>query len=335
MGTFAPAAHEAGKFGEIQDVRSSDMSTVYFAENGGNPVVIKELPDNPSDVLRARFVLEASALAALDHPQIPRLVEDHSQDEKPYFVMTKQPGSGDISGFYEASYPRLAAYAVISALEPVQEVHIGGFIHGDLKPGNILFENPAIAHVVDFGSVKPRPYEERIGSGEIPPESAEYRLARDHFRAFTEGLTEDENVIGSIRYLSPEELRGLPPDITSDIYSMGAVLYEMLYGKPAHIRPSRPEGLEKPPQEILDKLAVEDAVVGDVLDQVGRNGQDTRLRVQIRPEWADEVIDLDPPKDREIPAELIAVVEKATAMDPKERYQTAKEMREGIEIALH
>jgi serine/threonine protein kinase len=144
-------------------------------------------------------------------------------------------------------------------------------------------------------------------------------------------------VPGTRQYLAPEDLNGASPSVTGDIYSVGVSMYELLVGRTAHERPTRPDISTacRPPQQLLDRLVLEDSLVDDVTRAQQEAQTDTRADLKVRPEWIEEEVDLAVLEERLVPASLIAVVETATARNPAHRYSTAVSMREGLEYFVH
>lgn len=306
---FALPSHEAGKYGEIERIYESATSRVLLTAGNPEPAAIKGLMPGVSEPLRDHFEREPEILEALGHPQVPDVVEDRTGDENPYFVMSRDPAYAPLPRPYalDSAY---VAQIMHSAMSPIERAHDLGIAVRDIKPDHFLVGGePGTVQVVDFGA-----------AAEISQDAGENR--------------ETGSIVGTWLYLAPEALRGAPPSVTGDIYSLGTVFYELLYGKPAHERPLRPEPKEGPSQEVLDMLAVEDGVVEDVITEEDSRAQETGL-YRIRPEWADERIDFTPPPGRAVPQALIAVVERATQPDPANRYSTVAELREGIEVLLH
>ncbi len=302
-----PQNPELGIRQELFEIHQSDMSRVFYAEGlSGELVVVKSLDPDADDFLKSRFSAEAKILGALDHPQIPELIEDGSSSPVPHITMKPVARTRgfprDLAYLRDHPDPEFAASAVSLILNPIGYVHGQGFIHRDIKPSNFILglENIVLA---DFGAAEPRPYGNRIEAGEIAQGSPAHLQARDHMLAYgVSRIGTSQRVIGTLHYLSPEEVSDDHPDITSDIYSAGTSLYELLYGRHAHSGYMDPETAERP------KTIPE-----------GR---------------AEEEIDFSIPDGRPIPMALIEVIKRATQKDPKDRYQTAREMQEDLARAI-
>ncbi len=156
-----------------------------------------------------RFHTEAEAVARLEHPGIVPVYELGEVDGLPFFTMPLMEG-GSLSSRLELGKPlpnREAAEILVKVARAVAHAHSRGVLHRDLKPANILFDAAGAPHVADFG------------------------LAR--LMGSDSGLTRTGAVLGTPAYAAPEQVRGDPPTTAGDIYSLGAILYHLLCGRPA------------------------------------------------------------------------------------------------------
>jgi len=208
-----------GGMGEVY--KAQDLSLDRF-------VALKLL--RPGKVIDAdrkrRFVLEAKAVSALNHPNIVTIHEIASRDGLDFIVMEYIPGRT-----LDQLVPRkgLAAgqalrYAAQIA-DAMASAHAAGIIHRDLKPSNIIVTHDGRVKVLDFGLAK-------LVDIERPDERQSTRTLV-HDAASHEG-----SIVGTTAYMSPEQAQGLKLDARSDIFSFGAVLYEMLSGEPTFQRES-------------------------------------------------------------------------------------------------
>ncbi len=189
------------------------MATVWRAEDPllARSVAIKTLDpvlgEDPD--LRSRFRREAVAAAAVAHPNIVATYDTGEDDGVAYIVMELVDGATlrqaiDLHG---ALPPARAADIAAQVADALAAAHARGLVHRDIKPSNVLIQLDGRAKVTDFGIAK---------VADQP----------------TEDLTRTGNVMGTARYLSPEQLEGQPVDERADIYSLGLVLYEMLTARP-------------------------------------------------------------------------------------------------------
>ena len=200
-------------------------------------VAIKVLPDGVAldPRMRARFAREAEAVAALAHPHICTLYDVGRHDEIDFLVMEYL--EGDTLATRLADGPLPLALALTHANEiasALDHAHGHGVIHRDLKPANIMLTTVG-AKLLDFGLAKFRPAADiGLAAPDEPRTSATVKTqghepgARDD-----EQLTHGGSVPGTVRYMAPEQIRGAEVDARSDLFSFGAVLYEMLTGRQA------------------------------------------------------------------------------------------------------
>ena len=266
------------------------MGTIVAATDRslGRPVALKRL-DARGDAARARFDREIRVTAALQHPNI---VPIHDAgllpDGRPFYVMRHIPGRSLEEVIVAATDPpaRLALLAPITAAaDAVAYAHERGVIHRDLKPLNVLVGPFGETLVIDWGLAK-LPGEAAIGA---PEEIVVAEGSGDVVGDVGAGVheTRDGAILGTPRYMSPEQARGEPVTPASDVYALGAILHHALAGSPP-IASSR------------------------VDDAIGRHaaGAIDRLR------------DVAPG----LPRDLTAIVERALALDAAARYPTAAEL---------
>jgi serine/threonine-protein kinase len=189
------------------------MGVVYRARHLrlNRPVALKMLLAGncagPSD--RARFQREAEAVANLRHANIVQVYDVGEQDGRPFFTMEIVPGGSLAEKLAGVPQPaREAAALVVTLSEAVSAAHQGGIVHRDLKPANVLLSADGTPKISDFGLAR------RLESAER--------------------LTQSGAVLGTPSYMAPEQARGrtraLGPPV--DIYALGAILYELLTGRP-------------------------------------------------------------------------------------------------------
>ncbi len=209
-----------GKLGE------GGMGVVYRAEDLklGRSVALKFLPGRPGDwpesILR-RFEREAQAASALNHPNICTIYGLEDFNGHPAIVMELVEGETLAARLANGPLPLDQALRMsVQVAAALAEAHHKGVTHRDLKPGNLMLTKSGIK-VLDFGLAKmEKPLAGSTG---------------DH----AETLTERGALVGTVDYMSPEQLEGKDADARSDIFAFGLVLYEMITGKRAFGAPSR------------------------------------------------------------------------------------------------
>jgi serine/threonine protein kinase/Tol biopolymer transport system component len=199
------------------------MGEVYRARDVrlGRDVAVKVLPERlaeDADAL-ARFEREAKAVAALSHPNILALHDVGREGRVAYAVMELLEGetlrqevaSGPLSTRRAVDYGVQIAHGLAAA-------HEKGIVHRDLKPDNVFVTRDDRVKILDFGLAKPGATSTSGSETESPTVS---------------GYTEPGKVMGTVGYMSPEQVRGVAVDARSDIFSFGSMLYEMLTGRRA------------------------------------------------------------------------------------------------------
>jgi serine/threonine protein kinase len=180
-------------------------------------VAVKRLEPslNEDPRTRARFDREGRALAQLSHPNLVTLIDRGSTDTEEYLVFEYVEGRSLKEATREGPLPVAQVGSIAGQVaEGLAAAHLAGIIHRDVKPQNILIDRQGHAKVTDFG----------IATGP------------DWTR-----VTRAGSIIGSARYMSPEQIRSKPVDARSDVYSLGVVIYEMLAGHPPFDGTNMPE----------------------------------------------------------------------------------------------
>jgi serine/threonine protein kinase len=191
----------------------------------------------PKDL--ARFRTEAELIARLHHPNIVRVYDVGDVAGRPYFVLELVAGGSLAEHLQGTPQPvRLAAQLVQNLARAVHAAHVNGVIHRDLKPANILLEE-ADSGMLEAGRPFPR---RRDASSLIPPsltpKIADFGVAKcaesDGEGREVHGLTVTGELIGTPNYMAPEQAAGArsPVGPAADVYSLGAILYELLTGRP-------------------------------------------------------------------------------------------------------
>ncbi|HZH33127.1 MAG TPA: tetratricopeptide repeat protein [Pyrinomonadaceae bacterium] len=262
----------------LEQIGEGGMGVVYEAEDTrlGRRVAIKipsAAPDSHNH--HARFLREARSISALSHARIATLFDyGETPDGRPFIVMELVNGRelGDLMRAGELSLAR-AVEIVADVAEALSEAHRHGIIHRDIKPSNVIVNERGEVKVLDFGLAK------------LINEETE----RDHNAVTLAGAlkTRSDVMLGTPLYLSPEQAKAAPVDGRSDIFSLGALLYESVTGRPPF----------------------SGATVVEIAAQV----------IHVTPPPPSEF-------NRLVPPELDRITLKALAKQPAERYQTAADL---------
>jgi serine/threonine-protein kinase len=212
-----------GRFKIERRLAAGGMGVVYRAEQVplGRPVAVKVLkqPPNPDldESFSKRFLLEAAAVANLHHPHTI-VVHDYGRDgDLLYFAMEYLEGKTLTEKVAELGpmHPADAIHVALQVASSLQDAHAQGLVHRDLKPSNVMLTHrsgdPLFVKVLDFGLVK------MVSRQEDDKKNR---------------LTQSGIMLGSPRYMAPEQVRGSDVDHRADIYAFGAMLCFMLTGKP-------------------------------------------------------------------------------------------------------
>lgn len=193
----------------IEKLGSGGMGEVYLAEDTklSRRVALKFLPlqlvADPD--AKARFTREAQAAASLSHPNIAHVYEVSQFHGRPFFAMELVEGQSlrDVVKQGDIPLDKVIDYA-IQICEGLQEAHAVGIVHRDVKPANIILSKTGRPKIVDFGLAAIRG---------------------------TEKLTQTGSTLGTVGYMSPEQVQGREVDHRSDLFAFGVVLYELIAGK--------------------------------------------------------------------------------------------------------
>ncbi|MBE0712173.1 MAG: serine/threonine protein kinase, partial [Candidatus Aminicenantes bacterium] len=199
------------------------MGVVYKARDTrlDRPVAVKVLPhDRVADPERKRrFIQEAKAASALNHPNIIT-IHDIGQAESIDFIAMEYVDGRTLDDMIGRKGLRLgeALKYAIQIADALTAAHAAGIIHRDLKPGNVMVTAKGQIKVLDFGLAK---LMEALPGGIADPTLT------------LKPATEEGKIVGTIAYMSPEQAEGKKVDTRSDIFSFGSVLYEMVTGRRA------------------------------------------------------------------------------------------------------
>jgi eukaryotic-like serine/threonine-protein kinase len=221
-----PAGTRLGPYEILTPIGAGGMGEVYRARDSKlkREVAIKVLPESLSKDPEAlsRFEREAYAVAALSHPNILSIF-DFGRESGVAYAVTEFLEGGTLRDRLAAGRIR-EQQAVDYALQiarGLSAAHEKGIVHRDLKPENVFVTKDGHVKILDFGLAK---------KSELAPREDETSAAT------ASRMTEPGLVMGTVGYMSPEQVRGLTVDHRSDIFSFGAILYEMLSGKRAFRR---------------------------------------------------------------------------------------------------
>jgi eukaryotic-like serine/threonine-protein kinase len=219
------------------------MATVFLAHDAEleRPVAVKVLAESLAgdEAFRRRFLREARLAARLSHPNVVGVYDaGEADDGRPYIVMEYVDGS-TLEGRGPLP-PREAVALVVQACHGLAHAHAAGLVHRDVKPHNLLLRTDGTLKVADFG------------------------IAR---AAESTALTQVGTVLGTAAYLAPEQAAGGEVTPATDVYALGAVLYELLTGRPPYEPESLADLAERPAITPVSEFApevsqeVEDAVM--------------------------------------------------------------------------
>lgn len=272
-------AKQLGQYSLGEQIGAGGMGEVYLAEHQllKRPCAIKLIrPGRATDPLAlARFEREVKATAQLSHWNSVEIFDyGRTDDGTFYYVMEYLPGMsiGDIVRRFGPMSPDRVVYLLRQTCQALREAHEADLLHRDIKPGNIFAAHRGglydVAKLLDFGLVK--------------------TIARDR----VDDLTQDGSISGSPHYMSPEQASGkTSPDARSDIYSLGAVAYFMLCGRP-------PFDGERPLEVLISHARDEAVPPSQIVDG--------------------------------IPADLEHVVMRCLAKNPNDRYASAQELEAAL-----
>ena len=268
---------QVGSYEIVSLLGAGGMGEVYLARDAtlGRQVALKFLPDflQQDDTARRRFVQEAKLAAALDHPFICSVHEIGEEAGRAFISLEYVRGRTLREKLAEGPLTLAEAWKIAAEIaEALAEAHQRGIVHRDLKPANIMFTPDGHVKVMDFGLVKQLVH------------------SPDQEQSFLD-MTKTGTTVGTLPYMSPEQVRGQKVDTRSDLFSFGVILYEMLTGE----HPFR--------RSVAADTAV--AILGKEPEKIGK----------LRPEVTEE---------------LESVVTKLLAKEQEDRWQSVEEVRASL-----
>jgi len=255
------AGTRLGPYEILAPLGAGGMGEVYRARDTrlGREVALKVLPaafSADADRLR-RFEQEARAASALNHPNILAIYDVGSHDGAPYVVSELLEGETlreRLAG--SALSPRKAVDYTIQIAEGLAAAHEKGIVHRDLKPENLFVTKDGRLKILDFGLAKLTGPETSSGPQTEAPTAP--------------GGTEPGVVLGTVGYMSPEQVRGQAADHRSDIFAFGAILYEMVTGRRAFRGDSAIETMNAILKDEPPEISASRPGLWPALDRVGR-----------------------------------------------------------------
>jgi serine/threonine protein kinase/Flp pilus assembly protein TadD len=244
----------------LEKLGSGGMGVVYKAADIrlGRSVALKFLPENLARHPQAlrRFEREAQAASALNHPNICTIYDIGEDGGEAFIVMELLEGQ-TLKERIECGLPKLGDLLelAIQITDALEAAHRRGIIHRDIKPANIFVTKRGEAKILDFGLAKLQELRSGDNESEGPLDARALSSASDD--TSTAGidpgyLTNPGMVFGTMIYMSPEQARGEPLDVRTDIFSWGAVLYELATGRQAFPRDTVAIAFDVPVNRSLD-----------------------------------------------------------------------------------
>jgi serine/threonine protein kinase/Tfp pilus assembly protein PilF len=278
---LAPSQHLA-HYRIVHLIGKGGMGEVYLAEDTRlhRKVALKVLPAQTASHrgLLERFRREAQAIAALNHPHIVTIHSVEEAEGAPFLTMELVEGTSLDRALPPGGLPLAQVFEVgIALADALAAAHEKGIVHRDLKPANVMVTKDGRVKVLDFGLAKMAPERAVPDASAAPTETVPLERS----------LTAAGLVVGTVPYMSPEQVNGQPVDARTDIFSLGVVLYEMATGR-------RPFGGNSTAETIS-------SILRDSPRPVTEARQDA-------------------------PRHLIRIIDHCLQKDPRDRFQSARDV---------
>src|SRR5688572_25379109 len=272
-----PPGTTLGAYQILSALGEGGMGQVYLAQDMrlGRKVAVKVLGFDvrADEIAKRRFWQEAQAASALNHPNIVSIFDVGHQDGHDFIAMEYVEGETLRAMLSKGTIDIKRAFDLVAqAASGLAAAHDANIVHRDIKPENLIVTRTSHLKILDFGLAKLSAKQQALLASETATATQ------------TPGLTTAGAIMGTIAYMSPEQVQGSPVDARTDIFSLGVVLYELLTGAKAY----------------SGRSAI------DVLHSIINSTP--RPAVEVNPR---------------LPAEVMDILGKALAKDPSERYRHA------------
>src|SRR5438105_6080616 len=209
-----------GPYRIVRKIGEGGMGVVYAAhdERLGRAVAIKTIREATDTVSRERFFREARAAAGVNHPNVCQLFDIGDAEGQPFIVMELLDGESLADRVSRGAVPLSDAVRfALGILTALEALHGRGFMHRDLKPSNVFITSHGVK-LLDFG----------LARETLPPLTADATTMRPGQSPAP--ITVSGMIVGTPRYMAPEQITGAPVDARTDIFAIGSLLFEMASG---------------------------------------------------------------------------------------------------------
>lgn len=269
----------AGGMGEVYRARDMRLERTVAIK-----VLNSTIATTPD--LKVRFEREAKTISQLNHPHICTLHDIGSHDGADYLVMEYLEGESLADRLKRGPLPLHELLKIgCDIADALDRAHRAGIVHRDLKPGNVMLTK-SCAKLLDFGLAKPAAIGAMAGSGSAPLLSAAMTMTSPSPQHSP--LTQHGALIGTVQYMSPEQIQGMEADARSDIFAFGAMLYEMATAKRAF--------------EGKSQISVASSILEKEIEPISAH-------------------------DKSCPPALDRIISTCVAKDPEERFSSAHDVK--------